>query len=135
MYSGGRSDKTRGIWRVRIQGTSFRGLSAHSRKASAYIYTAIIQTYIDTTVMTLHCPRITCHAPDGHKNELLQTFVSQADTQTHTHTSSLSISLSLSLSLSHTHTHTHSLTPVVQFEVMFLCTRCDVFAIVILNPT
>jgi hypothetical protein len=80
---------------VRIQGTSFRGLSAHSRKASAYVYTAIIQTNIDTTVMALHCPRITCHAPDGHRNELLQTFVSRADE--------------------------HNLTPVVQFKVAFLC--------------
>lgn len=94
---------------MRIQGTSFRGLSAHSRKASAYIYTAVIQTNTDTTVMTPHCPRITCHAPDGHRNELLQTFVSQADT--------------------------HILTPVVQFEAVFLCARYEVFAIVILNSS
>jgi len=40
-------------------------------------------------------------------NELLQTFVSQADT--------------------------HILTPVVHFKVVFLCTRYEVFAIVILN--
>jgi len=103
MYSGGRSDKAREIWWVRIQGTSFRGLSAHSRKASVYICTAIMHTNVDTTVMALHCPRITCHAPDGHRNELLQTFVSQADT--------------------------HILTPVVQFKVMFLCTCCEVFAL------
>jgi hypothetical protein len=63
--------------------------------------------------MALHCPRITCHAPDGHRNELLKTFVPQADT----------------------HTHTHILTPDVQFEVVFLYTRYEVFAIVSLNPT
>jgi hypothetical protein len=107
------------LWREkRARRGRYGGCESRELRSAAWVhtvgrlqlsYTAVIQTDTDTTVMALHCQWITCHAPDGQRNELLQTFVSRADK--------------------------HILTPVVQFKVVFLCTRCEVFAIVILNPT